>query len=177
MRIRIFDLVVISIFTAIIFVVEQALSFIPNVQMTVFFFILFTKLIGSKKTLLIVILHTILDNMYMGTLIWHLVIPMMFGWSLIPILLGTVFKKVEGVFGLSFFAFGFGFMYGIVFIPFQAYVWGYDMWLYFMYDLPFEFAMALSGALSIAILYQPVYYYMNQEISNYQLLESKRFVS
>ena len=105
MRIRIFDLVVISIFTAIIFVVEQALSFIPNVQLTVFFFILFTKLIGYKKTLFIVILHTLLDNMYMGTMIWHLVVPMMFGWSLIPILLGTVFKKVDGILGLSLFAF------------------------------------------------------------------------
>ena len=177
MRIRIFDLVVISIFTSIIFVVEQALSFIPNVQLTVFFFILFTKLIGSKKTLFIVILHTLLDNMYMGTMIWHLVVPMMFGWSLIPILLGTVFKKVDGILGLSLFAFGFGFLYGWAFIPFQAYVWGYDMWLYFIYDLPFEFAMALSGALSVAILYQPVYYYMNQEISNYQLLETKRYVS
>jgi len=176
-RIRIFDLVVIAIFTAIIFVVEQALSFIPNVQLTVFFFILYTRLIGSKKTLFIVIMHTLLDNIYMGTLIWHLVVPMMFGWSLIPILLGTVFKKVESVMGLTLFAFGFGFIYGIAFIPFQAYVWGYDMWLYFMYDIPFEFAMGISGALSVAMLYQPVYHYMNLEISNYQLLDTKRYVS
>lgn len=177
MRIRIFDLVVMAIFTAIIFVVEQALSFIPNVQLTVFLFVLYTRLIGSKKTLFIVVVHTLLDNIYMGTLIWHLVIPMMMGWSLIPILLGTVFKKVQGVVGLSIFALGFGFIYGIMFIPFQAYVWGYDMWLYFIYDLPFEFAMGISGALSVAILYQPVYYYMNVEISNYQLLDTKRYVS
>ncbi|MCV2232903.1 hypothetical protein [Paracholeplasma manati] len=177
MRIRIFDLVVMAIFTAIIFVVEQALSFIPNVQLTVFLFVLYTRLIGSKKTLFIVVVHTLLDNIYMGTLIWHLVIPMMMAWSLIPILLGTVFKKVQGVIGLSIFAFGFGFIYGMMFIPFQAYVWGYDMWLYFMYDLPFEFAMGISGALSVAVLYQPVYYYMNYEISNYQLLDTKRYVS
>jgi len=134
-----------AIFTAIIFVVEQALSFIPNVQLTVFLFVLYTRLIGSKKTLFIVVVHTLLDNIYMGTLIWHLVIPMMMGWSLIPILLGTVFKKVQGVVGLSIFALGFGFIYGIMFIPFQAYVCGYDMWLYFMYDLPFEFAMGTLG--------------------------------
>ncbi|MDX9807833.1 MAG: hypothetical protein RBS87_04630 [Acholeplasma sp.] len=177
MRIRIFDLVVMAIFTAIIFVVEQALSFIPNVQLTVFLFVLYTRLIGSKKTFFIVVVHTLLDNIYMGTLIWHLVIPMMMAWSLIPILLGTVFKKVQGVVGLTIFAFGFGFIYGIMFIPFQAYVWGYDMWLYFIYDLPFEFAMGISGALSVAILYQPVYYYVNVEISNYQLLDTKRYVS
>jgi hypothetical protein len=176
-RIRIFDLVVMAIFTAIIFVVEQALSFIPNVQLTVFLLILYTRLIGSKKTIFIVIIHTLLDNIYMGTLIWHLVVPMMFGWSLIPILLGTIFKKVQGVVGLSIFAFGFGFIYGMTFIPFQSYVWGYNMWLYFMYDLPFEFAMGISGALSVAILYQPVYYYMNHEITNYQLLDTKRYVS
>lgn len=177
MRIRIFDLVVIAIFTAIIFVVEQALSMIPNVQLTVFFLVLYTRLLGSKKTLFIVVVHTLLDNMYMGTLIWHLVIPMMIGWSLIPILLGTVFKKADSILALTLFAFGFGFLYGIVFIPFQAYVWGYDMWLYFIYDLPFEFAMAISGALSVAILYQPVYFYMNQELSNYQLLNAKKYVS
>lgn len=177
MRIRIFDLVVIAIFTAIIFVVEQALSMIPNVQLTVFFFVLYTRLLGSKKTLFIVVVHTLLDNLYMGTLIWHLVTPMMIGWSLIPILLGTVLKKAQSVIALTLFAFGFGFLYGMTFIPFQAYVWGYDYWLYFIYDLPFEFAMAISGALSVALLYQPVHFYLNQELSKYDLIDSKRYVS
>lgn len=175
MRKSIFDLTIVAIFTGILFTIEQGLAFIPNVQLTVFLLVLYTKTIGFKKTLLIAIIHTLLDNLYNGTMLFHLVIPMMIGWSLIPILLSTVFRKFESAFSLSIFAFMFGFIYGWIFIPFVAYTFGYPIIAYFLSDLPFELMMATSGALSVSILYQPVYVIISREMTQYHLLEQKRF--
>lgn len=177
MKKGIFDLVVIATFTGIIFSVEQVLSFLPNIQLTVFLFILYTKVLGFKKTIFIVILHTLMDNMYNGTLMAFMVIPMMIGWSLIPILLSTVFKKLESALSLSMFAFLFGFLYGMIFVPFATYTFGFPIWVYYLNDLPFEFLMALSGALSVGILYQPIYIIVSRELNHYELLESKRYSS
>ena len=55
-------LVRIAIFAAIMFVQEFALSFIPNVQLTVFLLVLYSKVFGLKKTCIIILIHTILDN-------------------------------------------------------------------------------------------------------------------
>jgi hypothetical protein len=173
----IFDLSIIAIFTGIIFSVEQVLAFIPNIQLTVFLMILYTRVLGFKKTLFIAVLHTLMDNIYNGTLMVHMVIPMMMGWSLIPILLSTIFKKFESAISLASFAFLFGFIYGIIFIPFASYTFGYPIWLYFLNDLPFEFMMAISGALSVGVLYQPIYIILNKELSYYQLLGDKRYSS
>lgn len=117
---NIFSLAIVALFTSIVFVTEQIVAGIPNVQLTVFLLIFYTRVLGFKKTLIIVVLHTFLDNVYNGTLMFHLVIPMTIGWSLIPILLSTVFKRFNTTLTLSIFAFVFGFIYGIIFIPFVS---------------------------------------------------------
>ncbi len=163
MKLKLMDIIVISMFTAIVFTVEQAISFIPNIQLTVFFFILYTRLLGFKKTMIIVILHTIADNLYVGTFNPFFVIPMLIAWSLIPILLSTVFKKFKGVNSLTIFAFFFGFVYGWIFIPFTMYLWDVDFIPYLIADLPFELSMAISGGLSVAFLYKPVYSFLSEQ--------------
>jgi hypothetical protein len=176
MRKSIFDIAIIAIFTGIVFAVEQVLAFIPNVQLTVFLLILYTRLLGGRKTFFIALLHTIMDNIYNGTLLAHMVIPMAMAWSFIPLTLSTIFKRFKSSFSLTIFAFVFGFVYGIIFIPFSVYTYGYKPWAYFMADVPFEFMMAISGALSVALLYQPVYLLLKEELDHYHLLEAKRYI-
>ncbi len=164
MKLKLMDIIIISMFTAIVFTVEQAISFIPNIQLTVFFFILYTRLLGFRKTMIIVVLHTIADNIYMGTIMNPFIVtPMLIAWSLIPTLLSTIFKSFKGVISLTIFAFFFGFVYGWIFIPFTMYVWNIKFIPYLIADLPFEFAMAVSGALSVAILYEPMYLFLSQQ--------------
>ena len=58
---RVKDITMIAILTAILFIVEQVLSYVPLIQLTVFFLILFSKKIGMLKTYLIIIIHVLLD--------------------------------------------------------------------------------------------------------------------
>ncbi|MDY0211042.1 MAG: hypothetical protein RBQ91_06550 [Acholeplasma sp.] len=173
----IFELALIAIFTGILFAVEQVLAFIPNVQLTVFLLILYTRIFGGKKTFFIALLHTLMDNIYNGTLMMHMVIPMAIAWSLIPLMLSTIFKRFNSSVSLALFAFLFGFLYGMIFIPFSVFTYGYPLWAYYLSDLPFELMMGISGALSVAILYQPVYLILNKELSQYHLLEEKRYIN
>ena len=62
------DIALIAIFSVILFVQEQLFSFIPNVQLTVFLLVLYSKVLGFKKTALIILIHTILDNLINGSL-------------------------------------------------------------------------------------------------------------
>ncbi len=163
MKLKLIDIIVIAMFTAIVFTVEQAISFIPNIQLTVFFFILYTRLLGFKKTMIIVVIHTIADNLYVGPFNPLFIIPMLIAWSLIPITLSTVFKKFKSANSLAIFAFVFGFVYGWIFAPFTAYYWDIDIIPYLIADLPWEFAMGLSGALSVALLYEPVYSFLSEQ--------------
>ena len=87
------DIVLTSILVAILFVQEQILSFLPNIQLTILLIVLFTKTVGFKKTAVIVIIHTLLDSIFMGSFSIMYFIPMLLGWLTIPVLLKTVFVK------------------------------------------------------------------------------------
>ena len=89
------DMALIAMFAAILFIQEEALTFIPNVQLTVFLLVFYSKRLGFIRTTLIIIIHVILDNLVMGSfsVIWT---PAMFvGWMLIPIVICTIFRKIE----------------------------------------------------------------------------------
>ncbi len=152
---KIMDIVIIAMFASIVFVLEQALSFLPNIQLTVLLFIVYTKVLGAKKTLIIVLIHTLLDNLYMGSLNPYISVPMLIAWMLIPILL-SIFKKFNSIYFLIGFAFVFGFLYGWVMMVGSILQFNFPVIPYLISDLPFELLMAVSGSLSVLILYKPL---------------------
>ena len=61
------DITLIALLTTLLFVQEQALVFIPNVQLTVFLIVFYSKKLGFLRTSLIVAIHVVLDNLVMGS--------------------------------------------------------------------------------------------------------------
>jgi len=160
---KVIDLAVIAMLTVIVFTVEQALAFIPNIQLTVLLFIIYTKIVGFKKTMVIILLHTLADNLYNGSLNPYIVLPMLIGWSMIPVLLSTVFRKFDSPIFMMVFAFLFGFIYGMIFIPFASYQFGINIWAYYLSDLPFEALMGVSGAISVGLFYTPLMTFLKEQ--------------
>ena len=105
------DITLISIFTTILFVQEQLLSSLPGVQLTVFLIILFSKKIGLVRTSLIIILHVILDNIYMASFSLMYTPAMLVGWLIIPLTICTIFKKVESPIILAILGILYSFIY------------------------------------------------------------------
>ncbi len=158
---KIKDIVIISIFTAVLFVQEQALSFLPNIQLTVLLLVLYSKILGFNKTVIIVLLHVLLDSILGGFNILYL-IPMLIGWMSIPIMISTLFKKVESSIGLGIVGIIASVIYSWSFIFIEVVVLKGSFTAYFIADLPFELLLMGSSFLSIIWLYQPLYKLINK---------------
>lgn len=163
---KIKDLTLIAILAAILFIQETALSFIPNVQFTVLFLVLYSKLLSFKKTALIVIIHVTLDN-----LLWGMQLPyylsMLVGWLLIPLVLSTLGRKLKSPLALAIFGAAMSFVYCWALIPAGMLLRGLPFVAYFLADLSFEVILAASSFISILWLYEPLYKRLEQILKTY----------
>ena len=149
------DLVIIAIFSAIIFVQEEVLTFLPNIQLTVFLLILYTKMLGFKKTMAIILIHVTLDNLVMGSINMVYTPFMLLGWSLIPILLTTIFKRVNQSLGLAYFSILAALLYSWIYLIPSVLIMHVNPLAYLASDILFELLLASSSFLSTLWLYNP----------------------
>jgi len=163
------DVALIAVLAAVLFAQQMALSFIPNVSFTAFLIILYTRLLGFKKTTMIVIVHVIAVNLLspFGPVIPLHIPSMLIGWMLIPILLSTVFKGFKGVWTLALFGLIFGFIYGWMFIPVSVFALGIPFMEYLLMDLIFELIMGISNFLAILWLYEPMHKFLLNQLQKY----------
>ncbi len=158
-------LILISMAVTIIFVQEQLLMFIPNVQLTTVLIILFVSVFTFKESFIMILVYVLLDNLFLGGLNPFTIGAMLTAWMLIPIAWHTVLGKTRNIQVLAFFGFIFGFIYGFVFIPFtmiQTEV--FELWPYMLADLPFQGIMATTNFLTVLWLYEPLYNVFEKEM-------------
>ena len=150
------DLTLIALLATIIFVQEQMLAFLPNIQLTVFLLVLYSKKIGFIRTSIICLIHVVLDNMVMGSFnVFYM--PFMFvGWMIIPITLNTVLKKVDSNIVLAFLGIIYAFIYSWLFIIPNCFILNVSFKAYLIADFIWEVLLALSSFISILLLYDPV---------------------
>lgn len=154
-RISVFDIALIAILSSLIFIQEELLSFLPNIQFTIFLIVLFSKKLGLLRTSLIVIIHVILDNLFMNSFNIIYTPWMLIGWLLIPLTLCTVFKGVESNVWLACLGILYSIIYCMLFIIPTVMINEVDPLAYFISDIPFECLLAASSFLSILWLYKP----------------------
>ena len=158
-------MLLIAMSISIIFVLEQAMLIIPNVQLTVLLIILFSSIFTFKESIIMVLIYVFLDSLYMGTLNPFYIIPLVIGWSFIPIAYNTFLNRTNSELVLSIFALFFGFIYGWVFIPFRMIQYGVDvMWPYLVGDIVFEIVMAVVGFTTVILLFKPLKRVLDQLI-------------
>lgn len=142
---------------AILFVQEQLLTFIPNFQFTTVLIIIYSRVLKFRKTSVIVFAHVLLDNIYMGSIgMPNIVIPMFIAWMLVPIIMNTFLRNTENIVILAIFGYLYGHIYGLTYVPFQAWFLQIDISKYILADIPFEIIMGISNLLTIIWLYKPL---------------------
>lgn len=155
-KIKTKDVVLLAMLTAIIFVQEQVLSFIPQFQFTILLLVLYSKCLGFYKTSIIIIIHVLLDNLVMGSLNYIYTPAMIIGWLFIPLLLNTVFKKINSPIGLALTSILFSLLYSWSFIPINVLTTDVDFFAYLIADIPFEIMLIVYSFLTIIWLYKPL---------------------
>ena len=149
------DLTLIGILTAILFIQEQLLTFLPNIQLTVFLIILYSKVLGLNKTILIIFIYSILDNFFMGSFNILFFPFMLFGWSLIPICLHTIFSKVNNSTTLAWLSILFSLLYSWIYIIPNSIFYNINPITYFISDILFEILLCISSFITTLWLFEP----------------------
>ncbi len=151
----------IAMFIAIIFAQEEALTFIPNVQLTVLLLMVYGAVVGPLWGSVIVLAHCFLDNLIMGSLMPQVFIPMALGWEC-TMLLGFLGKKLPLYVKVIFSILG-ALIYSWMFVLFNSFMFvNIDIYKYIIADIPFEIVLAFSSAVSVALLYNPVFKLANE---------------
>lgn len=150
------DIALIAILAGIMFVLEEIMTFLPNIQLTVLLIVLFSKKLGLKRTSLIVLIHVILDNLFMGSFNFIYTPFMLAGWLIIPLSLNTIFKKVDNKLILALLGILFAFIYCWLYIIPSSLYFNINIKAYFISDILFELLLAASSFISIYLLYNPL---------------------
>lgn len=160
MNIKIKDITLVAFFSAILFVQEQLFSFLPNIQLTVFLIVLYTKTFKYFKTIIIILIHCLLDNLINGSFI---LFPFAFiGWCFIPVLISIfangsdnpIILAIIGIFG--------SFLYSWMMIIPNVFIYSINIIVYLSGDIIFELILAFSSFLTILWLYNPCKKLFNQ---------------
>lgn len=149
------SIVIVALASAILFVQEEILVFLPNIQLTVFLIVLYTKCFGLSETMIIILIHTILDNILMGSLSPIYFPFMLLGWELLAILV-WIFRKAEKPWQLSIIGGAGAIIYPLCFLIPQVIITKVDPMVYLIEDIPFTIILVVSSVLSILWLYKPL---------------------
>lgn len=141
----------IAILAAILFVQEIALSFIPNIQLTQCLIAIYYYSFGLLDTLLIVLIHVILDNLFGGSLNLMYTPAMLMGWSSLPILL-HIFRKKQNKFFSATLVGLHGIIYCFCFCLANVLVNEGSFIAYLIADIPFEIILIVNGFLTTLLL-------------------------
>ena len=153
---KIKDITLCAICTSILVVQEQILAFLPNIQLTLFLMVLFSKKLGLIRTIIIITCYTLIDGLVGGPFNIIYIIFMLIGWLIIPILLCTIFKKVQSPLYLALLGVMFAFTYSWINIIPNLILTSATIISYLIADYPFELLLAASSFLSILWLYTPI---------------------
>lgn len=150
------EITLIAILTTILFVQEQLLSFIPNIQLTFLLIVIYSKVLGLSKTLIIIVLHVILDTLINGSFTPLIIVPMLIGYSMAPITLQVLFKNAKTPLFLALFGIVFACLYSISFVIINVLILDIKLLTYIVADIPFTIILAMSNFLTILWLYEPL---------------------
>ena len=149
------DIALISILTAILFVQEQLLTNIPGIQLTILLMVLYSKKMGMFKTVLIIIIHVLLDNFVMSSFSLMYTPTMLVGWLIIPLTLCTIFKKVESPVILAILGAILAFIYCWLYMIPSYLIYNIKPLAYLLSDIIAEIILAGCSFLTIIFLYKP----------------------
>lgn len=164
------EITLLAVLTAILFVQELVLSFLPNIQLTILLIMLYSRVLKTKKTLIIIFVHVLLDNLVFGFNILFF-ISMIIGWSIIPLTINSIFKKVENVYLLGLLSIIYAFIYVLPFLVVNVLILKIDLYAYLIADLPFTAILAVSGFVSIIWVYNPLKEAINRFNEKYSSID------
>ena len=156
------DVVLLGLLTALVFVAQVALAFVPNVELVSLLFILYTILLG-KRVFLIIYAFVMLEGLFYGFGLWWL--NYTYTWSTLA-LIALCFRKQTSVWFWSIFSGFYGLAYGALCSIIYLFIGGIpSAFAYWISGIPFDITHCIGNFIVCLILYKPLRSIMEQCLS------------
>ena len=149
------DVALLGILNAILYLVDQVLSFVPFLQFSMLLIILFSRKMGALKTSIIVIIYVILEYIGAGFNLLSFIFSVI-GWLFVPLLTNFLFRKTKSVISIALQGVLFSFLYSWIHIIPSCIIIESSIIDYLSMDVFFEISLAISSFVSILLLYKPL---------------------
>lgn len=155
------DIALIGMMVAVIEVCKVTLAFLPNIELTSFWMILFTLLFGWK-IVFVVPVFILIEGFIYGVQMWW--IMYLYAWPLL-VLITWIFRKKDNVWFWSFVSAGFGLSFGLLCsFPYMVIgaadggllnglVAGFTWWTA---GIPFDIIHGIGNYVIMLVLYKPI---------------------
>lgn len=149
----------IAMMVAIIEVCKSALTFLPNIELTSFWIIMFT-LYFEKRILFAIPVFILLEGAIYGFGLWW--IMYLYAWPLLA-LLAWLFRKMDSVWGWATLSGIFGLSFGMLCaIPYAVTGGIYAGFTWWVQGIPWDITHAIGNLVIMLVLYHPVKRVMNK---------------
>lgn len=148
------ELVVLAVCTAILFVSQIALSFLPNIELVTLLILLYTRWF-QKKALFIIYAFVLLEGVFYGFHFWWF--GYLYIWALLWIIASVLDKKPReiwvwaaagGAFGLLF-----GFFFSLIYLLVGGVPTAVAWWIA---GIPFDVLHGIGNFILIRVLFYPL---------------------
>lgn len=160
-KITIKDICLIGIMVAVIEVCKAAMTFLPNIELTTFWLIMFTLFFG-KKVAFVVPVFILLEGCMYGFGSWW--VMYLYTWPLL-VLVVWMFRKQESIWFWSILSAVFGLLFGL-FCSLPYAVMGladggirsgmYAGFTWWVAGIPWDLVHGISNLVLMVVLYKPV---------------------
>lgn len=171
LKITVKDMAIIGMMVAVIEICKVAMGFLPNIELTTFWIILFTLFFGKKIMLVVPVFILIEGTMYGFGLWWVMYI---YVWPLLALMVWLC-RRQESIWFWSILSAGFGLLFGFFCsIPYviigsveeglkNGLYTGFTWWVA---GIPWDITHCIGNFVLMLVLYHPVRHMM-QKVSVY----------
>ncbi len=153
MKLHVRELVFLALCTAVLFVSQVALAFLPNIELVSLLVIVYTHAF-RRKVLYIIYAFTLLEGLLYGFSTWWL--TYLYVWTVLA-LLAWAFRRMESPLGWAILSGAFGLAFGalceLVYLPIIGWRASVAAWVS---GIPFDLAHCFGNFVAALALYRPL---------------------
>ncbi len=161
--IKVKDIAIMVMLSGLLFVQEELLTLIPNIQFTFLLIMLYGAVLGPKRGSLIVLVHVLLDNLFMSSFTPTVMLPMLVGHE-ITMLIGYYLKNKNLIVKSIGIAMS-SIIYAFLFFVTTIYVYNINPIAYLVADIPFDIILISCNIICVLWLYKPIYKILDDNIN------------
>ena len=149
------DITLIALLSASLTAGKMVMSFVPNIEIVTFLFIIYTMLFGFKRTLATSFIFSTTEILIYGFGTWLLGYYII--WPMLILLTAVKRKKVKSEYGFALLAGFFGLTFGMFFAIFESVFYGIGYAIpYWIRGIPFDIVHGVSNFILMLVLFKPM---------------------